>query len=61
MLLQNELEFWGIEETDISRCCWTQYNTWKTQCRSLEKLEYDRKFSTTQQVSGEVIVTSRHV
>ncbi|XP_055863054.1 potassium voltage-gated channel protein egl-36-like isoform X2 [Biomphalaria glabrata] len=48
--LQNELEFWGIEESDISRCCWTQYNTWKTQCRSLEKLEYDRKFSTTQQV-----------
>ncbi|XP_059164588.1 uncharacterized protein LOC131947390 [Physella acuta] len=48
--LQNELEFWGIEEVDIARCCWTQYNTWKTQCRSLEKLEYDRKFSTTQQV-----------
>ncbi|RUS72092.1 hypothetical protein EGW08_020137, partial [Elysia chlorotica] len=48
--LQSELEFWGIEEVDIARCCWTQYNTWKTQCRSLEKLEYDRKFSTTQQV-----------
>ncbi|GFR75096.1 potassium voltage-gated channel protein Shaw [Elysia marginata] len=47
--LQSELEFWGIEEVDIARCCWTQYNTWKTQCRSLEKLEYDRKFSTTQQ------------
>ncbi|CAG5119046.1 unnamed protein product, partial [Candidula unifasciata] len=47
--LQNELAFWGIEETDISRCCWTQYNTWKTQCRSLEKLENDRKFSTTQE------------
>ncbi|CAL1528749.1 unnamed protein product, partial [Lymnaea stagnalis] len=51
--LQNELEFWGIEEVDIARCCWTQYNTWKTQCRSLEKLEYDRKFSTTQQVNEE--------
>ncbi|CAG5125486.1 unnamed protein product [Candidula unifasciata] len=48
--LQNELDFWGIEEADIARCCWTQYNTWKTQCRSLEKLEYDRKFSTTQPV-----------
>ncbi|GFO26149.1 potassium voltage-gated channel protein shaw [Plakobranchus ocellatus] len=50
--LQNELEFWGIEEVDIARCCWTQYNTWKTQCRSLEKLEYDRKFSTTQQANA---------
>ena len=46
--LQTELEFWGIDELDIERCCWTQYNTWKTQSRSLEKLEYDRKFSTTQ-------------
>ncbi|XP_046554087.1 potassium voltage-gated channel protein Shaw-like isoform X1 [Haliotis rubra] len=46
--LQNELTFWGIDELDIERCCWTQYNTWKTQSRSLEKLEYDRKLSTTQ-------------
>ncbi|XP_070206113.1 potassium voltage-gated channel protein Shaw-like [Littorina saxatilis] len=46
--LQAELEFWSIDELDIERCCWTQYNTWKTQSRSLEKLEYDRKFSTTQ-------------
>ncbi|XP_076453389.1 potassium voltage-gated channel protein egl-36-like [Babylonia areolata] len=50
--LQNELDFWGIEELDIERCCWTQYNTWKTQSRSLEKLEYDRKFSTTQNLDS---------
>ncbi|ESO98688.1 hypothetical protein LOTGIDRAFT_51628, partial [Lottia gigantea] len=48
--LQNELLFWGIDELDIERCCWTNYNTWKTQCRSLEKLEYDRKLSTTQHI-----------
>ncbi|XP_050408726.1 potassium voltage-gated channel subfamily C member 1 isoform X2 [Patella vulgata] len=48
--LQNELVFWGIDELDIERCCWTNYNTWKTQCRSLEKLEYDRKLSTTQNI-----------
>ncbi|XP_041349499.1 uncharacterized protein LOC121368819 [Gigantopelta aegis] len=46
--LQNELTFWGIDELDIERCCWTQYNTWKTQSRSLQKLEYDRKSSTIQ-------------
>ncbi|XP_025092087.1 potassium voltage-gated channel protein Shaw-like isoform X3 [Pomacea canaliculata] len=50
--LQNELEFWGVDELDIERCCWTQYNTWKTQSRSLEKLEYDRKFSTTQNLQA---------
>lgn len=45
--LQSEFQFWEIDEEDIERCCWQPYNTWKTQHRSLEKLEYDRKQSTT--------------
>lgn len=46
--VQNEFKYWGIDEMDIERCCWQPYNTWKTQNRSLEKLEHDRKRSTTQ-------------
>ncbi|KAK3083977.1 hypothetical protein FSP39_006223 [Pinctada imbricata] len=46
--VQREFDYWGVEEMDIERCCWQPYNTWKTQNRSLEKLEYDRKRSTTQ-------------
>ncbi|XP_069135102.1 potassium voltage-gated channel protein Shaw-like isoform X3 [Argopecten irradians] len=45
--LQREFEYWGVQEMDIERCCWQPYNTWKTQNQSLEKLEYDRKRSTT--------------
>lgn len=45
--LQSEFQFWEIDEEDIESCCWQPYNTWKTQHRSLEKLEYDRKQSTT--------------
>lgn len=47
-ILQREFEHWGIDELDIERCCWQPYNTWKTQNLSLEKLESDRKKSTTQ-------------
>lgn len=47
-ILQREFDYWGIDELDIERCCWQPYNTWKTQNRSLEKLESDRKKSTTQ-------------
>ncbi|XP_052797376.1 potassium voltage-gated channel protein Shaw-like isoform X3 [Mya arenaria] len=46
--LMREFEYWGIDEGDIERCCFQPYNTWKTQTKSLEKLEYDRKQSTTQ-------------
>jgi hypothetical protein len=45
--LRSEFAFWGVDELDIERCCWQPYNTWKTQNKSLEKLEYDRKQSTT--------------
>ncbi|XP_048763841.2 potassium voltage-gated channel protein Shaw-like isoform X2 [Ostrea edulis] len=47
--VQREFDYWGIDEEDIERCCWQPYNTWKTQNKSLEKLEYDRKRSMTQQ------------
>ncbi|XP_052228830.1 potassium voltage-gated channel protein Shaw-like [Dreissena polymorpha] len=46
--LMREFQYWGIDEADIERCCFQPYNTWKTQTKSLEKLEYDRKQSTTQ-------------
>ncbi|KAL4223347.1 hypothetical protein ACF0H5_016818 [Mactra antiquata] len=46
--LMREFQYWGIDEQDIERCCFQPYNTWKTQTKSLEKLEYDRKQSTTQ-------------
>ncbi|XP_029656820.1 potassium voltage-gated channel protein Shab-like [Octopus sinensis] len=46
--IKTEFEFWGIEEHDIERCCWTQYNTWNTQSKSLEKLESFRKTSLPQ-------------
>ncbi|KAL3856253.1 hypothetical protein ACJMK2_011027 [Sinanodonta woodiana] len=47
-VIQREFQYWGIDELDIERCCWQPYSTWKTQTRSLEKLEYDRNQSTTQ-------------
>ncbi|XP_053375891.1 potassium voltage-gated channel protein Shaw-like isoform X3 [Mercenaria mercenaria] len=46
--LMREFQYWGIDEQEIERCCFQPYNTWKTQTKSLEKLEYDRKQSTTQ-------------
>ncbi|KAK3606515.1 hypothetical protein CHS0354_041467 [Potamilus streckersoni] len=47
-VIQREFQYWGIDELDIERCCWQPYSTWKTQTRSLEKLEYDRNQCTTQ-------------
>ncbi|KAH3886650.1 potassium voltage-gated channel protein Shaw-like [Dreissena polymorpha] len=47
--LMREFQYWGIDEADIERCCFQPYNTWKSQTKSLEKLEYDRKQSTTQE------------
>lgn len=45
--LKKEFQFWGVDELDIARCCWTQYNTWNTQSKSLEKLDKNRKYSMT--------------
>ncbi|VDI00093.1 Hypothetical predicted protein [Mytilus galloprovincialis] len=37
-----ELEFWGIPDSIIERCCYTHYNAYNSTLRALNRLEKDR-------------------
>lgn len=43
--IKNELEFWGISDTDIERCCNVGYNSYNATLEALNQLEKDRKGS----------------
>ncbi|KAJ8311575.1 hypothetical protein KUTeg_010930 [Tegillarca granosa] len=42
---KSELEFWGVSDDVIERCCWTNYNSWNSTQQALNQLERDRKVS----------------
>ena len=37
-----ELEFWGIPDTIIERCCYSHYNAFNSTLKALNRLERDR-------------------
>jgi hypothetical protein len=37
-----ELEFWGIPDTIIERCCYSHYNAFNSTLKALNRLEKDR-------------------
>ena len=37
-----ELEFWGIPNTIIERCCYSHYNAFNSTLKALNRLEKDR-------------------
>lgn len=43
--IKTELEFWGIPDTDIERCCSVTYNSYNSTLEALNQLERDRKGS----------------
>lgn len=43
--VKNELEYWGIPDTIIERCCYSNYNSYKSTLKALNQLEQDRKGS----------------
>ena len=37
-----KLEFWGIPDTIIERCCYSRYNVFNSKLKALNRLEKDR-------------------
>jgi hypothetical protein len=40
---KNELAYWGINDRELARCCWNNYNSWNSTLDALNQLERDLK------------------
>jgi hypothetical protein len=38
---KSELQYWGVDERLIERCCWHNYNGWNSTLKALDRLERD--------------------
>ncbi|KAK3095421.1 hypothetical protein FSP39_014463 [Pinctada imbricata] len=53
--VKRELQFWGVEDDVIQKCCWGHYNSWNSTLTALNQLEKDRRGTYLADKDGEQI------